>query len=55
MFGAQVVDGDGVAGGVFGVGGSDVVADTGTFVPLDQPQRLAELLEGFVREPVLAS
>jgi pimeloyl-ACP methyl ester carboxylesterase len=32
----------------------EVVEDTGTFLPLDQPGRLAELLEGFVREPALS-
>ena len=32
----------------------ELVEDTGTFMSLDQPGRLAELLEGFVREPVAA-
>ncbi len=27
------------------------IADAGTFVPLDQPQRLAELIDGFIGEP----
>ena len=32
----------------------ELVQDSGTFMSLDQPRRLAELLEGFVREPVAA-
>ena len=32
----------------------ELVEDSGTFMSLDRPERLAELLEGFVREPVAA-
>jgi pimeloyl-ACP methyl ester carboxylesterase len=32
----------------------EVVPDARTFLPLDQPERLAELIAGFAREPVVA-
>jgi pimeloyl-ACP methyl ester carboxylesterase len=32
----------------------ELVEDTGTFVPLDRPDRLAELLWSFAREPAVA-
>ena len=39
---------------VFPQGRLELIDDTAAFVPLDRPDRLAELLGSFVREPTAA-